>query len=182
MEPGKGNNVLLIGFMGSGKTSVGRELARMLGFHFVDTDDEIVRMAGGRSVPRIFEEDGEARFRDMETEALAALAGKDKLVISTGGGLPLREKNRDLMASAGFVIWLDATRQAILERVAGNANRPLLQEEDLEEKVHRMLEDRRPVYEQAADLRVETNGLSVADVAYGVAESIRVLIADQDNS
>ena len=142
---------------------------------------EIVRMAGGRPVPRIFEEDGEAGFRDLETEVLASLAGKKSLVISTGGGLPLRAENREMRASAGFVIWLDATRQAILERVAGNANRPLLRGEDLEEKVDRMLEARRSLYEQAADLRVETNGLSVADVAYGVAESIRFHFADREN-
>ena len=77
----------------------------------------------------------------------------------------------------GFVVWLDATREAILERVAGNANRPLLRGEDLEEKVDAMLEDRRAIYREAADLRVETNGLAVADVAYGVAESVRVHFA-----
>ena len=177
MKPAKGNTVVLIGFMGSGKTSVGRELSRMLGFQFIDTDDEIVRMAGGRPISRIFEEDGEAKFREMEAAVLASLAGRHKLVVSTGGGLPLRAENRTRMASMGFVVWLDATREAILERVAGNANRPLLRGEDLEEKVDAMLEDRRAIYREAADLRVETNGLAVADVAYGVAESVRVHFA-----
>ncbi len=170
----KGNNVLMIGFMGSGKTSVGRELARMLGFRFVDTDEEVIRAAGGREVSQIFEEEGEAAFREREARILQMLAGEKNLVISTGGGLPVRDENRRLMETMGLVVWLDATREAILHRVAGNQNRPLLRGDNVEEEVSRMLTERRPIYEALAELRIETDGLSVGDVAYGVAESVRV--------
>ena len=170
---------MLIGFMGSGKTSVGRELARMLGFRFVDTDEEVMRVAGGRSIPRIFEEEGEAKFRELESGVLELLSGVSGLVVATGGGLPLSRENRKRMSSIGFVVWLDAAREAILQRVSGNANRPLLRGGNVEERVDRMLGERREFYKDAADLRVETNGLSVADVAYGVAESVRVHLAAQ---
>lgn len=181
MERVQGSNVLMIGFMGSGKTSVGKELARMLGFQFVDTDEEVVRLAGGRPVTRIFEEEGEAKFREMEAAVFAALAGANNLVVSTGGGLPLREENRALMAGMGFVVWLDAPLQAIVERVAANSRRPLLQGENLEAKVGKLLAERREVYRGSADLRVETNGLSVQEVAYGVAESVRVYFAGRES-
>lgn len=151
----------------------------MLGFRFVDTDEEVMRVAGGRSIPRIFEEEGESRFRELETGVLESLAEERGLVVSTGGGLPLSGENRRLMSSMGFVVWLDATREAILQRVSGNANRPLLRGDDVEEKVDRMLGERRAIYDAAADLRVETNGLAVGDVAYGVAESVRVHVAAQ---
>jgi shikimate kinase len=101
--------------------------------------------------------------------------------VSTGGGLPLREENRALMAGMGFVVWLDAPLQAIVERVAANSRRPLLQGENLEAKVGKLLAERREVYRGSADLRVETNGLSVQEVAYGVAESVRVYFAGRES-
>jgi len=173
-----GNNLILIGFMGCGKSSVGRELARMVGYDFVDTDALIVEAAGGRPIPEQFETEGEERFRERETEILLGLGERQKLVVSTGGGLPLASKNQEALGLMGFVIWLDATADVILERVAVSGDRPLLNVKDPAGTIAKMLAERRPIYEEVSDLRVETDGLGIQDVAYGVAESARVYFED----
>lgn len=169
-------NVILVGYMGTGKTSVGRKIADSLGFKFVDTDELIVSMAG-KSIPAIFEESGEPAFRDLETKALrSAAAGADQ-VISTGGGIVLRDENRKIINQSGYCIWLRASADAIFQRVSTNNNRPLLKTENPRETIDSMLREREPSYRAVADLEIKTDGLSIDEVAYGVCESARVHFA-----
>jgi len=165
--------------MGCGKTSVGKEVARMLGFDFVDTDEEIVVEAGGRPITEIFDTEGEDGFRDRESAILQRVSESSQQVVSTGGGLPLRPENRILLNSMGYVVWLDAELESILHRVAGNHDRPLLEVTDRDEKVRELFAERRPIYKGGCDLRVETDGLQIGDVAYGVSESARVYLSEE---
>lgn len=166
-------NVILIGFMGTGKSTVARELARLLGFALIDTDQRIVRRAG-KAITEIFAQDGEGVFREIETQVLAGLTVCDKSVVSTGGGVVTRPENVAALRAAGRVVWLDAGVDVIMDRVSGNTDRPLLQTADPRATVVALLEERRPLYESAADERVDTEGLSSAEIAYGLAESARV--------
>ncbi|MFT5466769.1 MAG: shikimate kinase [Verrucomicrobiales bacterium] len=166
-------NVILIGYMGTGKTSVGRRIADSLGFKFVDTD-ELIEQKAGEPIPAIFEIRGETSFRDLETEALRSAAAGQDLVISTGGGIVLREENREIIADAGYCIWLKAGAEAIFERVSGNENRPLLRTENPRATIDKMLTEREPLYEATADFVVTTDGLNIDEVTYGICESVRV--------
>ena len=166
-------NVILIGFMGTGKTSAGKLIARSLGFDFVDTDELIVERAG-KPITEIFEEVGQAGFREVESAVLADLKGSDSSVISTGGGIVTVPENVAALQALGMVVWLDASADAIFERVSGNNERPLLQTEDPLGTIREMLDQRTELYEAAADQRVDTEGLHQDELAYGVAESARV--------
>src|SRR5580700_11870609 len=114
-----------MGFMGSGKSSVGRLVARTLGGRFVDTDRMVIDRAGC-AIPEIFAQKGEAHFRELETEALRSLLGAKGLVAATGGGIVIARENRALLRKVGMVVWLTADEETIWERVSRNKNRPLL--------------------------------------------------------
>src|SRR5438105_1675476 len=152
----------LIGFMATGKTSVGRIVASRLGRPFVDTD-ALIEAEAGRSVPRIFAEDGEAAFRRLEAQAVARAAGPGGSVIATGGGVVLSRKNMDRLRQHGLIVALRADPQAILARVGRAGDRPLLGD-DPEGRVHRLLEERSEFYREA-DVVVETSALSLDAVA-----------------
>lgn len=172
-ERDRPRNIILIGYMGTGKTAVGRKVADSLGFQFVDTD-QMIEQAAGQPITAIFAERGEAAFRDLETAVLKrAVAGVDQ-VISTGGGIVLREENREIIARSGYCIWLKASAETIFNRVSGNSNRPLLKTENPRATIESMLLEREPRYRAAADLEISSNNLSVDEVAYGVSESARV--------
>jgi shikimate kinase len=173
---GRNQNVTLIGFMGSGKTTIGQDLAPSLNFSFVDTDDLIVARAG-KSVPEIFAESGEDHFRDLESEVLQSLSNESSHVIATGGGIILRPENRALIKNIGFTVWLDATEDTIFERVSRNRERPLLHTPDPRETISNLLQTRRPLYQESADLVVSTNGLDFSEVIHGIAESARVFFS-----
>jgi shikimate kinase len=166
-------NVILIGFMGSGKSTIGRRVAAGLRFEFVDTDAMIAENAG-KSIREIFAADGESRFRDLESAALQSLANRSRLVISTGGGMVLRPENRALLGKLGFVVWLDAPEESIIERVSRNRERPLLLTENPRETVARLLRERRPVYRETAHLPVKTENLSPEEITHGIIESARI--------
>ncbi len=117
-------NIVITGFMGTGKTTVGGRVAALTNRPFIDTDDEIVRRQG-RSIPQIFADDGEFVFRAIERELCVELAGQQGLVIATGGGMLIDEGNRSLMLATGFVVCLDAAPEAIAERLAYTSSRPL---------------------------------------------------------
>ena len=155
-------NIVLIGFMATGKTSVGRIVASRLGRPFVDTD-ALIEAEAGRSVPRIFAEDGEAAFRRLEAQAVARAAGPGGSVIATGGGVVLSRKNMDRLRQHGLIVALRADPQAILARVGRAGDRPLLGD-DPEGRVHRLLEERSEFYREA-DVVVETSALSLDAVA-----------------
>lgn len=161
--------------MGTGKTTIGKRVAKSLGFRFVDTDALITRKAG-KSIPKIFEEDGEDAFRRIETEVLGACAEKSGQVISTGGGIVTRPENLEILRRAGYVVWLKASPETIYERVRRNRNRPLLENDDPEGTIRDLLENRIPSYEEATDLSIATDELTLEETSYGVTESARVAL------
>jgi len=152
-------NIVLIGFMGSGKTSIGRLVAQRLGFQFIDTDAKIVERTG-LQIPQIFEKHGEAWFREQETATLRSLSILNRTVISTGGGVVVREENHAVLRELGFVVWLTASEDVIFERVSRNKKRPLLQTPDPRQTVHEMLEARRHLYEAVAQFTLDTTTLA----------------------
>ena len=160
----KPRNIVLVGFMGSGKSVVGRALASRLGWEFLDTDTRIEELAGC-SVGEIFDAEGEAGFRRCEREVLASLAATKGAVISTGGGIVLAEENWPLLRALGPVICLEAGTDTTLNRVrGGRARRPLLEVDDPAAKIERMKAERAPHYARA-DHRVDTDDKSPAEVA-----------------
>lgn len=141
-------NVVLIGFMGTGKTAVGRRLARLLGWRFVDTDTEIEQLTG-KSVARIFAEDGEVRFRSEENLLCRRLAPLTGLVIATGGGMVLNPENVALLRQNGVLIKLYASPEVIIERIKSKRKKRPLLKGKLEERVNELLEMRKGVYDIA---------------------------------
>lgn len=165
--PALRHNIVLIGFMGSGKSSIGKLVARWMGFQFMDTDALIARRAG-LEIPAIFAQSGEERFRDLETAAIESLGHLTRCVIATGGGAVLREKNRALLRETGFVVCLTASEEAIFERVSRNSKRPLLQTENPRETVARMLAARRAPYRETAHLMLDTTAFTREQAANAV--------------
>ena len=159
-------NLVLVGFMGSGKSSVGRMLANRLGFQFVDTDAMVVE-AAGMQISDLFARHGEAAFREYESEALESLLERrtSGLVVATGGGIVTQERNLPLLHRLGFVIALTASEEVIFERVSRNNKRPLLHTPNPRQTVSDLLSTRRPLYAAAADLLLDTSIKSHAQVA-----------------
>jgi len=159
-------NIVLVGFMGTGKSSAGRMVAQRLGMEFVDMDEEIVRREG-KSVPELFRERGEAAFRAIERALTVELSGKTGMVISTGGGIVLNPDNiRDFQRN-GMVICLQAAPDEILARIGRDANRPLLQGGEKLERISTLLAERKPLYDAIPD-QIITAGHTPADTAEAV--------------
>ena len=174
----KERDIILIGFMGCGKTSVGKRISRMGGLTFVDTDDMIIAAEGGRSINDIFAKEGEPYFRDLETKMLERLLGtadsEERRVISVGGGLPVRPENRTLMRRIGTVIYLQADVQTLVERLRMDTTRPLLQTgEDPETRIRSLMQQREHLYLDAADISVSTGGRSQFEVAADILRMAR---------
>lgn len=158
------DNIVLIGFMGSGKTTVGKELAKNREMNFVDTDAYIEKQAG-MSISDIFAVKGEAYFRKLETDTLIHLRDTmSNTVFSTGGGMPLRMENARLLKEIGTVFYLTAANQVIFERVKGDTKRPLLQSENPYQRICELMKERRPLYESAADVLIDTNSNDLDEV------------------
>jgi shikimate kinase len=169
--------VFLIGYRGSGKTTVARELASRLAYDCVDADD-IVEEAVGLSIAEIFAESGEAGFRELESQAIEALVGKRRIVIGLGGGAVLRDENRQAIRGAGgAVVWLTADIATILARLAADtttsSRRPNLTKSGGREEVEALLAARRPLYRECATLVVDTEGKSAAEVADEIVAQLR---------
>ncbi len=147
-------NIVLCGFMGCGKTTVGIRLAEKRGMTFVDMDAYIEAKAGC-SVSEIFARDGEAAFREMENAACLELGAMDDLVISTGGGTVLREDNVQALKKNGMIVWLQVSSMCVVARLKKDTSRPLLQRQDKEGFVKTLMAQREPLYERAADLRID---------------------------
>jgi shikimate kinase len=152
-------NIVLIGFMGSGKSSVGRRLANRLKREFLDSD-ELTSVRAGKTISEIFETEGEERFRELETEELQRLADSSGIVLATGGGSILRKQNRELLRTIGTVLWLHADPEILFERATRNRKRPLLEVENPRGTFRSLLESRMPLYRETASLTVEASGLS----------------------
>ena len=165
-----GRNVVLVGFMGAGKSSCGRLLARRLGRCFVETDDMIVAR-DGRPIPEIFRQDGEDAFRRLESEAVAALALKSGEVIATGGGLPCREGRMEALRGLGTVIWLRGDLDELLARAARSGARPMLSGRSPEEL--EALYRAREAYYARAHVTVDTAGLGVDQVVGRLLTALR---------
>ncbi len=147
----KGINLYLIGMMGSGKTTVGRLLAQELSYGFLDTDEVIVQ-ATGRTINQLFADEGEAAFRQLESDVLAQVCAYTKLTVATGGGIVLRRENWSYLHH-GLIVWLDVPVELLMLRLAEDTTRPLLQDVDPILKLRVLLEQRQPLYAQA-DLRI----------------------------
>jgi len=158
------NNLILVGMMGAGKTTVGRQLARRLKRAFYDSDEEIERRCGVR-IPVIFDIEGEAGFRAREAQAIAELCAIDGVVIATGGGAVLAEENRRRMAAHGTVVYLHARPAYLWQRVRHDRNRPLLATPDPQTKLEELYAVRDPLYREVADIVVDTGRQSVQTLA-----------------
>ena len=158
----------LIGYRATGKTTLARLLARRLGWEWTDADVEIERRAG-KSIARIFAEDGEPAFRDLEAAVMADLCRRTRLVIAAGGGAPMRPETREAMRAGGQVVWLTARPETILARMSGDATtaarRPALTDRTALEEVVHLLAKREPIYRQSAHVEVDTEGKTPEDLA-----------------
>lgn len=168
-------HVVLIGFMGCGKSVVGRRLARRLGFGFVDLDHHIESSAG-RSVADIFADDGEAAFRRLERDAVAALDGElsasGPTVVATGGGTFVDADNRRALHALGVVVCLVISLETVLDRVSGSPHRPLASGPGARERLERLYDERMPIYREA-DVLVETDHLTIDQAVSRVAAMIQ---------
>lgn len=174
-------NVILIGFMGSGKTSVGEQLASQLLFTFQDTD-QLIEEQVGDTIKHVFETKGEGYFRDLETDLLKRLLheGKKK-VLSAGGGVPVREENRKLLRELGIVIYLRASKETLLKRLKGDQTRPLLQGDSLEAKINQLLKEREIIYQETSHIQIDTDHKSKKEIVSEICRSLEVLNEDTSN-
>jgi len=159
----KHKNIFLVGFMGAGKSTVGKILAEKIGYKFLDADKAVEDRAG-TTITDIFSEHGEPYFRDMESETTESLASGEKQVIATGGGVVQRDRNWDAMKSNGITIYLKASIETIWERIKDDTTRPLMQVENPVETARDLLNKRTPMYEKA-DIILLTDDLSLEQAA-----------------
>ena len=169
-----GRNIFLVGPMGSGKSAVGRRLARDLNLEFIDSDDEIERRTGV-DIAYIFEKEGEAGFRLREAEVIADLTSRDGLVLATGGGAVLDPVNRERLRSRGRVVYLRTTVEQQLARTRHSEDRPLLNNGDPRGTLARLLAIRAPLYESVAWITVDTDGRKVRTVVDQIVHALGAL-------
>jgi shikimate kinase len=167
---GGGVNIVLTGFMGTGKTAVGRHVADKLRVPFVDVDAEIVKKAG-KSVQEIFSIDGEDAFRKLESLTIAEIAARDKTVIATGGGALIDSHNRKNLESHGLLVCLKARTGTLLERLKDDLTRPLLSGENLDTKMERLMKERQSAYD-LCPIQVQTDGKTITQVADEIIKKV----------
>lgn len=180
----QGQNLVLIGFMGSGKTSVGLKLSYRLRMPVEDTD-KLIERREGQSISKIFENDGEEYFRQLETELLEELSEKSHgRIFSVGGGTPVRPENRELLKRIGTVIYLRAQPETVYDRLKNDTTRPLLQCENPLEKIRELLNQRSEAYESCADIIVDVDGLDMEDILKKIVketEKMKLLVINGPN-
>ncbi len=165
------HHLILIGPMGAGKSTIGRFLSEQLNLGFIDLD-KVIEDRAGASIPWIFDIEGESGFRERETAALKEVLQEPPLIIATGGGCVLKPENRSLLNTAGQVIFLEACIDQQIERTGKDKNRPLLQTDNLEQKLTEMAELRNPLYCEVATIRVDTNNKPPKLVAQEILNQI----------
>ena len=170
----KPKNIFLVGSMGAGKTTIGKQLAKALMLDFIDSDHEIERITGA-SIPWIFDIEGEDGFRKREKKAIDDLTQRQGLVLATGGGAVLDEQNRCYLRDRGVVVYLHATAEQLYKRTGRDRNRPLLQTEDPRGKIEALLAVRDPLYRDVADIVIDTGEGSVRVVVRQVLEHLKHL-------
>ena len=156
-------NLVLVGVRGSGKSAVGAELARRLGYAFVDLDTA-VEEAAAKSVAEIFARSGEDEFRRLETRALEELRGRERIVLATGGGAVIAKRNREVLVALGLVVWLEVSPQVAVERTRGSGSRPALTDLDPLAEAREVARTRRAWYEEVSRESIETDSLEAAEV------------------
>ena len=164
-------NIVLTGFMGTGKSEVSKELSKILGWKVIDIDTEIEK-SQNMKITEIFKQFGEPGFRDIETEMIKKLSKNKNVIISTGGGAVLRQENMDALRENGVVICLTATPETILKRISNNNDRPLLQVEDPLKKIQELLKFRMPYYEKA-DIMIDTENNTPLEIAEEIIEKVK---------
>ncbi len=164
-------NIVITGFMGTGKSVVGRHLAQELKVPFIDLDVEIVKKAG-KPIKDIFANQGEATFRALESQAIADVSKQDRTVISTGGGALLESKNKDVLQKNGILVCLSAKMGTLLERLKEDLSRPLLTGENPEQKIERLMKERQSIYD-LCPVQVDTEGKTIAQVAQEIIQKVR---------
>lgn len=166
-------NIILIGYMGCGKTTVGKNIAKLTKKIFTDTDELIVAQQN-RSISDIFEKDGEDAFRAMETALLEKMIAdkNDRLVISTGGGMPVRVENQKLLRQLGTVVYMRVRPETVYERIKGDTTRPLLQCDNPLERIKEMIKSRGPAYEAAAEFIIDVDRLTQQEAAEEIIRRI----------
>lgn len=167
-------NIILIGFMGCGKSSVGKYMSKRRRYKLIDTDAYIEEKEG-RSISEIFDADGEEAFRQMETECIKELIGMSgkKLAVAVGGGLPMREINRELLHELGTIVYLRASIDTLEKRLQGDNRRPLLQGGGLRTKIENLFAQRESTYEELADIIVDTDNCTYAEVFMKIKENLK---------
>jgi len=158
--------------MGAGKSSVGRCLRRRMGLALLDID-EVVASNFGMSIPEIFAEHGEEKFREAETEALRHMRTEGQTIIITGGGIVLRKENVEILKNQVAIVWLDADEETLFARASRKQNRPLLQTKDPRRTFSQILGARRPLYATIANIRVDTSVLTDEEVAVAILAKLR---------
>ena len=167
------SSIALIGFMGAGKTVVGEALAKKLNKKFVELDSLIERRAG-KSIPEIFEQDGEVAFRELEIEVTKEVSRNKNLVIACGGGLVLNKINIDRLRKESIIVYLTASPGVLLKRVLGDeGERPLLSVPDKTSEIRELLRFRKPFYERAADIKIDTSKLDIDAVAEQIIKRLK---------
>ena len=164
-------NIILIGPMGSGKTSTGRMLAKEMGYFFADTDEEVTKRTGV-SIAYIFDVEGEEGFRKRECLALKECLNDNNTILSTGGGIVLSKENRDLLQDRGTVVYLQTSIRSQVKRTASTNNRPLLQNNDPEETLEKLMLTRAPLYEEIADITIMTDNKSLQEMSKEIQRAI----------
>lgn len=173
--------LVLIGYMGAGKSTIGQALSERMQVSFLDTDIYLEERQG-RCISDIFAKDGEDYFRKLETEYLKEILEQNgDCVISAGGGLPLRRENRELLEQMGNTVYLQVAKETVLERLKEDKSRPLLQVADRETRVEEMLRVRHPIYSEAADYTVAVDGRSVEEIAQDILEWRKKAISEKNS-
>ena len=164
-------NIILTGFMGTGKTAVGRELSRILDMKLIDVDTEIEK-SEKITINEIFKQFGEPRFREIETDMIRKLSESKNTIISTGGGAVLKQENMDILRKNGVIVCLTASPETIFKRTSTNNDRPLLQVENPLERINELLNFRKPFY-QKADVIIDTEGKTPLQIADEIIEKVK---------
>ncbi|HEY4638893.1 MAG TPA: shikimate kinase [Candidatus Udaeobacter sp.] len=169
---GMGKSIVLIGMMGAGKSSVGRCLHRRTGLALLDID-EVVASKFQMSIPKIFAEHGEKKFREAETEALRRVQTEEQKIIVTGGGVVLGKENVEILRKQGVIVWLDGDEDTLFARASQKQNRPLLQTKNPRKDFSQILRARRSLYADMVDVRIDTSVLTDEEVAVAILAKVR---------
>lgn len=175
------DNIYLIGLMGVGKTTIGKQLAKALQRPFVDSD-KVIEDSAGTDIPTIFSYEGEAGFREREQEIIEQLSHRSGIVLATGGGSIIREANREALKSTGFVVYLQCSIDRILFRTRHDTQRPLLRTENPRQRLHALLAEREPLYKECADFKIDSGALPGKTVVKTILQQYQAALEHYEHS